>query len=49
MKDVQCALAGGEGFLFEDDNYSEFVERIQAMDDYDVPIEIASAQRAITA
>ena len=35
MKDVQCALAGGEGFLFEDDNYSEFVERIQAMDDYE--------------
>ena len=43
MKDVQCALAGGEGFLFEDDNYSEFVERIQAMDDY----ETARARRPI--
>lgn len=35
MKDVKCALDGGEGFLFEDDNYSEFVERIQAIDDYE--------------
>ena len=34
MKDVQCALGRRRGFLFEDDNYSEFVERIQAMDDY---------------
>ena len=48
MKDVQCALAGGEGFLFEDDNYSEFVERIQAMDDYEAfhRIMCAAAQRA---
>ena len=48
MKDVQCALAGGEGFLFEDDNYSEFVERIQAMDDYECfhRIMCEAAQRA---
>ena len=48
MKDVQCALAGGEGFLFEDDNYSEFVERIQAMDDYEAihRIMCEAAQRA---
>lgn len=34
LRDVKDALDGGEGFLFEDDNYAEFVKRIQAMDDY---------------
>ena len=34
MRDVRAALDGGEGFLFEDDNYSGFVEDVQAMDDY---------------
>lgn len=48
MKDVKCALDGGEGFLFEDDNYSEFVERIQAIDDYETfhCIMCAAAQTA---
>lgn len=34
MRDARRALNGGEGFLFEDDNYSAFVAEVQAMDDY---------------
>ena len=28
------ALDGGAGWLFEDENYSDFVARVQAMDDF---------------
>ena len=34
MRDVRDALDGGEGFLFEDDNYGDFVRAVQALDDY---------------
>ena len=34
MRDVKYALDGGEGFLFEDENYADFVQSVQAMDDY---------------
>ena len=34
MRDVRAALDGGEGFLFDDDNYAGFVEDVQAMGDY---------------
>ena len=36
MDDARKALAGGSGFLFDDDNYSDFVESINAMGDYEV-------------
>ena len=36
MLDVNDALAGGAGFLFEDDNYSEFVEAVQSMTDFEI-------------
>ena len=35
MDDAKDALAGGDGFLFEDENYSDFIESVQAMTDYE--------------
>mmetsp|Transcript_18228 Transcript_18228/g.48122 ORF Transcript_18228/g.48122 Transcript_18228/m.48122 type:complete len:157 (+) Transcript_18228:216-686(+) len=46
MKDCKAALAGGSGFLFEDENYAYFVEAVMAMNDYEVFHELMmSAQR----
>ena len=36
MNDARRALGGGQGFLFEDENYHEFVESINAMGDFEV-------------
>mmetsp|Transcript_15542 Transcript_15542/g.31925 ORF Transcript_15542/g.31925 Transcript_15542/m.31925 type:complete len:156 (-) Transcript_15542:225-692(-) len=35
MEDARKAMEGGSGFLFEDDNYAEFVEGINAMSDFE--------------
>ena len=35
MADAKHALEGGDGFLFEDENYGDFVESVQAMTDYE--------------
>ena len=35
MDDARRALDGGVGFLFEDENYSDFVESVNAMSDFE--------------
>jgi len=35
LLDAKHALNGGEGFLFEDENYHDFVELVQAMTDFE--------------
>jgi len=35
LQDAEKAVAGGSGFLFEDDNYAEFVDGINAMSDFE--------------
>jgi hypothetical protein len=34
MKDSKAALEGGDGFLFEDENHAEFLQSIQALEDF---------------
>jgi hypothetical protein len=35
MEDVRRAMDGGSGFLFEDENYSDFVKTVMAMEDFE--------------
>ena len=50
MADAQAALDGGEGFLFEDENYADFVEMIMSLTEFDafhqMMIKVATKQRA---
>ena len=41
MDDCRSAVNGGEGFLFEDENYHEFVEAVMAMDDFEAFHEVS--------
>ena len=40
IRDAKGAIDGGEGFLFEDENYVDFVRSLQAMDDFEAFHEI---------
>ena len=35
MEDVRRAMDGGSGFLFEDENCSDFVKTVMAMEDFE--------------